>query len=391
MRPPRLPSFPVRVAAAAAVSAALLVLVLAAPAGAQNRTLDEQTFREFEQIVADFTTAERIQAWEAFLLKYPSSSFVPQVKRIIAELRGGGRPAPRPTPDPGTIPGSGGDPDLDFLDEPAPAEPPPRPRRTPMPVATPTPAPPNPFMDAGTGRPRPSTTASASRFDWDNPSGSSSSGSSVDNLSRRRTAAVRPPPTRRPPRTGGVGKATHTEVAFIAGFAPDEEYVRNVLFGMTAAQRFGRTWGVSVEAFGASNSETPLLRSLRNIGAEPEVISKYNFLAGATAEANVLSAIDAVTGQIPNRNDVYVRAGGGIVNTDLEICKEEGGQECAAPLFIQGVNFGYATAGIGHRFYFTPWLTFRSEVRGRIVLELIDGKTSPRSNIQINVGPTVVF
>lgn len=346
---------------------------------AQNRTMDEQTFQEFEEIVSDFTTAERIQAWEAFLQKYPSSTAVPRVKQIISELRGGRttRPTPRPTPV--------SDPDLDFLSEPEPEpEPTPRPtpRRVSRPVSTPTPAPANPFMDAGTGRPR-DTTASNNLI-WDGPAASATPSNS--SFPDRRGGITRPPR-----RSSGIGKATHTELALTVGFAPDETYVRNLLVGLTATQRFGRTWGASAEAWGASNSETPLLRSLRNLGAEPEVISKYNWIAGGSAEANVLSAIDRVTGQIPNRNDLYLRAGGGIVNTDLEICREEGGQQCAAPLFIQGVNFGYVSAGIGHRFYAMRWLTFRTEVRSRTVLELIDGKMTPRSNVQVNLGPTFVF
>lgn len=369
-----------------AVAAAL---ASAFPAFAQNRALDEQTFQEFEQIVADFSTAERIQAWEAFLQKYPQSTFGPQVKQIIAELRGEKRPAtPAATP-------KSTDPDLDFLaDAPGEAIAKPTPRATPKPVAsrpvaTPTPAPANPFMDSGTGRPRGGS--GTSEYSWNDrpaPTPTPAYASNADFGDRPRGGS---PITRPPRRSAGVGKATHTEVALTIGFAPDETYVRNYLVGMTATQRFGRTWGASVEAWGAQNQETPLLRNLRNLGAEPQVISKYNWIAGGTAEANLLSAIDAVTGQIPNRNDLYVRAGGGIVNTDLEICKEEGGVQCAAPLFIEGVNFGYATAGVGHRFYVTRWLTFRSEVRGRTVFELIDGKMTPRSNIQVNLGPTFVF
>lgn len=365
------------------------LLLFSAAANGQNKALDEQTFQEFEQIVADFSTAERISAWEAFIQKYPSSSYVPQVKQIIAELRGektATRPTPRPTP-------GSTDPDLDFLSEPTPT---PAPRATakpvvvatPRPIATPTPAPVNPFMDSGTGRPR-NTTAS-NNFVWDgnaSPTSTPSSVASNDGYRPDRRGGI----TRPPRRAAGIGKATHTEVALTVGFAPDETYVRNLLVGMTATQRFGRTWGASAEAWGASSSETPLLRSLRNLGAEPEVISKYNWIAGGTAEANVLSAIDPVTGQIPNRNDLYLRAGGGIVNTDLEICREEGGQQCAAPLFIQGVNFGYLTAGVGHRFYVMRWMSFRSEVRTRTVFELIDGKMTPRSNIQVNLGPTFVF
>lgn len=389
MRTPGTPKQWIRLLVVAAAFSAL-------PALAQNKALDEQTFHEFEQIVADFSTAERIQAWEAFIQKYPSSTFVPQVKQVISELRGEKRPTASATPKP-----KGADSDLDFLSEPSETPTPaPRPTQqpvvfapTPRPVATPTAAPANPFMDTGTGRPRGggNNTASTERYAWNTdggatPSSTPSAATGNDVYPDRRGGITRPPR-----RSAGIGKATHTEVGFTVGFAPDETYVRNILVGMTATQRFGRTWGASVEAWGAQSSETPLLRSLRNLGAEPEVISKYNWIAGGTAEANLLSAIDRVTGQIPNRNDLYVRGGGGIVNTDLEICREEGGVQCAAPLFIEGVNFGYLTAGLGHRFYVTRWMTFRSEMRSRTVFELIDGKYTPRSNIQLNLGPTFVF
>lgn len=365
----------------------LLVAASTVPALAQNAAQDEATFREFQQIVSDFSTGERIQAWEAFLQKYPSSTFVPKVKDIIAELRGEKRPAAAST----SSLGSGGDPDLDFLDDPVPTplavRPTPRPMATPRPIATPTPQMSNPFMDAGTGRPR-TNTASADGFSWGD-SGASDTGKPKP----PREVAPRIPRDNRPPRAmHGVGKASHTEVAVVAALAPTEDYVRNTLFGVTATQRFGRTYGLAVEVFGANSAETDMLRRLRTIGAEPEVISKINFIAGATAEANLLSAIDRVTGQIPYRNDLYVRAGGGLVNSDLEICKEQPtGDPCASPLFIEGVNFGYFAGGAGHRFYATRWLTFRTEVRGRMILELIDGEMTPRSDVQINLGPTFIF
>lgn len=370
----------------------LVVTTSALPAFAQSPAQDEATFLEFEQIVSDFSTAERIQAWEAFLQKYPSSTYGPKVRDIIAELRGEQRPSR-------SVVGSGGDPDLDFLDGPAPTPPPaPRatPRRpvasTPRPIATPTPQVANPFMDAGTGRAR-TNTASADGFSWNEPPPSGASSSPATSKPPREPAAPRIPRDNRPPRAmHGVGKATHTEVAIVAALAPTEDHVRNVLFGVTATQRFGRTWGLAVEVFGASSSETDTLRRLRTIGAEPQVISRINFLAGATAEANLLSAIDRVTGQIPYRNDLYVRAGGGLVNSDLEICKEQPtGDPCAAPLYIEGVNFAYVAGGAGHRFYATRWLTFRTEVRGRMILELIDGEMTPRPDVQFNLGPTFVF
>lgn len=351
------------------------------PAPAFAQSADETTFREFEQIVADFSPAEKIQAWEAFLQKYPKNGYVPKVREILSELKGEKpvvRPAPKPTP-------FTTDPDLSFLNDPTPTPTPvARPVSTPKPAPTATPRPkqePNPFLDGGNSNQGTRT----SSLGW----GENASRSKPDEFARPpRGGNTRTP---RPPRARGVGKASHTEIALIGAFAPDETYVRHMMGGMSATQRFGRIWGIQIEAYGATSQETPLLRSLRTLDLEPEVISKFNFMAGASVEGNLLSAIDAVTGQIPGRNDLFVRAGGGVVNTDLEICKQEGGQQCADPLFIEGVNFGYFSAGLGHRFYVTRWMTMKTEVRGRLVFELIDGEMTPRGNIQLNLGPTFVF
>lgn len=353
------------------LSGCAFALAFALAPDALAQSADEQNFREFQEIVGDFSTPEKIQAWEAFLQKYPSSSYVPQVRRIVSELKGEVPATAASAPARYTD-----DPDLDFLNDP------------PAPSMTPTPQPTPEFRAPPPRRAPPTRTARAggSRQEWGDAASRDSRPESFTQAGASR--APRPLPAGR---RGGVGKYGHTEVAVFAGIAPDEAYVRNILVGMSATQRFGRTWGVSVEGYGASSSETPLLGSLRDIDAEPEVLAKYNFMAGAAAEANLLSAIDAVTGQIPGRNDLYVRGGGGVLNADLEICKQEGSQRCAEPLFVSGVNFGYLTAGIGHRFYFTHWFAMRSEVRGRLVLELIDGNVTPRTNIQINLGPSFTF
>ncbi len=368
-----------------------------------TRAQDEQTFREFEQIVADFSPGEQVQAWEAFLQKYPGSSFGPKVREILAELRGE-RPAATPAPAVGLGSSDGvtTDEELDRIlgESAAPptrtspaASATPRPGPTPA-VATPLapriapPVRPSPFVsapDRGTGptaRERLATAEAGSRAA---PGGESARG--PDALG----GPSRPPRERPPARAAGVGKPTHTEVAGVVGFTPEETYVRHLLAGMTATQRFGRTWGIHVEALGAQHAETDLLVSLREAGTVPQVITSYNVMAGAFVEANLLSAIDRITGQVAGRNDLYLRGGGGVVNVDLEICKPQGPQPCDAPLYIDGANFGYGVLGLGHRLYVTRWLTLSTEVRGRLIFELIDNETTPRGNVQINVGPTVVF
>jgi hypothetical protein len=379
-----------------------------------SKAADEQTFKEFEGIVADFSVPEKIQAWDAFLQKYPNNSYAPKVREIVAGLKGEKKPAPvaTPTAAASTNPVTS-DPDLDFLNDGRAATPTPRPVATarpivPLPTPTPTPfvaaprptprptATPNAFMDSSVANKDPHGSA-GDRVSW-NDAGTGSSGpatgtSGADGFSGSRSnGSARPP--RIPPRPKNFGRESRnvwTEVAAFGGFAPDETYVRNVLAGGAVTLRFGRTWAIAVEGAGAQHSETPLLRSLRNLDAAPEVISKYNFIAGAVLQANMLSALDPMGGGLDGRNDLYVLGGGGIVDTNLEICKQTGGVKCASPLFINGVNFTYLTAGVGHRFYVTDWLLVRSEIRGRIVFELIDGAMSPRANVQINFGPSVLF
>ncbi|HVO30483.1 MAG TPA: hypothetical protein VMV18_07095, partial [bacterium] len=346
-------------------------------AQANKNAQDEAAFKEFEGIVADFSTPEKISAWEAFLQKYPNSSYVPKVKDIIAELKGEKKAAAVvPAATPAGTPYN--DPDLDFLNGAATPTPAPvvRPTPHPLPPATPTP------VAAATPRPTPRPTPSPSlldspdsgrktdRFSWNDSGTSSGSGSpsssssdhtersaSRDDSSVHSSRSFDPPPPR-VPRTRynpnrGIGTPYHFEVSPYVGISPDETYVRNLLYGVAVTEHFGPTWAVSFEGVGATDSETALLKSLRALNAEPEVISKYNWMAGGTVDINLLSAMDPVSNTIEARNDLYLHIGGGDLNTNLEICKQTGGVKCAAPLYINGVNFTWATAGVGHRFYVT--------------------------------------
>lgn len=398
-----------------ALASALVVAFFASPAPAfaapraggtrvaQNgkNAADEATFKEFQQIVADFSTQEKIQAWEAFLQKYPSSTYVPQVRQIITDLKSGGHAsAPAPAATPVTT-----DPDLDFLNDSPSPTPGPISTPRPTPVARATPPPDTGFLDSPStnngGSARPPAHENRVSFNdaggngggsgsW---SGSNSNGGGGGSArSHRGGNGFTPmPPRGRDPFSHGIERKYHVEISPYVGISPDETYVRNVLFGVSIAAHLGRTWAFSLEGVGSQDSETPLLRSLRNLDAEPEVISKYNFMAGATVQANMLSAMNPVTNAIEGRNDLYVHLGAGDLNTDLEICKQTNGVKCASPLFINGVNFTWLSAGVGHRFYFTKHLLFRTEVRGRLVLELIDGNTNPRANVQVDLGPSFLF
>lgn len=384
----------ISVLATAVVVAVFSAAAIAAPP-APSHAADEQSFKEFEQIVADFGPSEKVQAWEAFLQKYPGSSYVPKVREILADLKG---EKPKTAPTPAAIVST--DPDLDFLNEKPNATPRAVATATPRPVAiaTPTPRPPAPkptpavvasngFLDGGTPTPPPKS----DRFSW-NESGNSDR--AVERVPE--TRAYEPPRSPRP-RGGngfgdrGIGRANHTEISPFVGISPDETYVRNLLVGVSVSEHFGRTWSFALEGAGSQDSETPLLRSLRNLDAEPEVISKYNYVAGATVGVNLLSAQAPISNAFDGRNDLYIHGGGGVVNTNVEICKQTGGTRCAAPLFVNGVNFTYAAAGVGHRFYFTKHFLFRTEIRGRLIFELIDGKTTPRPNVQIDLGPSFLF
>lgn len=180
------------------------------------------------------------------------------------------------------------------------------------------------------------------------------------------------------------------EVAPFVGAAPGEPYIRHSMFGAQAGVHVGRYVVLEGEAAAFASTETPLLGSLRDLDATPEILSSHNYMIGGGLAFNLVSSGNELLGT-SLRNDFFVRAGGGIVNTDLEICYEDNGVKCAEPFYINGANFVTLNAGLGHRFYVMKWLALRTDVRYRTVLELIDGVTRPRNNFQLNLGASVVF
>jgi hypothetical protein len=91
------------------------------------------------------------------------------------------------------------------------------------------------------------------------------------------------------------------------------------------------------------------------------------------------------------KHEFFVRAGGGIVNTDLEVCYQDNGAACAEPVTIDGANFWYVDGGLGHRFFLVKWAAIRTDIRYRTVLELIDGVNTPRGAVDLRLGAAFVF
>ena len=180
------------------------------------------------------------------------------------------------------------------------------------------------------------------------------------------------------------------EVAPFVGGAPGEPYIRHSMFGAQAGVHVGRYVVLEAEGAAFNATETPLLGSLRDLDATPEILSSHRYMMGGGVAFNLVSSGNELLGT-SLRNDFFVRAGGGIISTDLEICYEDGGVKCAEPVYIDGASFVTLNAGVGHRFYVMKWLAVRTDVRYRTVMELIDGVTRPRNNFQLNLGASVVF
>jgi hypothetical protein len=299
------------------------------------------------------TPAPKVAAAEPSIFDSPVSSPAPQAK-----------PTPAPTPD------------LSIFD-------PPKARAVATPAPTPVPQRAVVAAPIPTPTPAPKPAAEPSFFD-------AQPQTRVAALSV--PAASRPARVRRAPvESDGEShrsffSSTHTELSLFGAMSPDETLVQNQITGATLTERFGRYWGLSLEGAASQGHETSLLQTLRAANKPPEVISRFKYLAGAAVKLNALSAIDT-TGRLSDRNDLFLSAGGGIVNTEVDVCKAG----CTSTLVVPSINFEYATIGVGHRFYLTPWLAIGSEFRERVVFEVIDGAVKPRTNLQINVGPSVTF
>lgn len=415
-------------------------LLLAGPAHAAPSQQDTDTYKQFEETVADLAVPDKIETWEAFLKKYPHSSFAPQVKKMVADLKAGKAPAAAPTAAPVVVavaPSSTPrpaatplDPDLSFLYEsPAPASTPSRastpapkaaaepsifdssssspsayqaPKPTPAPTpdlsifdppkaraaATPAPTPvPAPQRAVAVATPTPAPKPAAEPSFFDAQPQTRVAAVSVPAASRPRPVrAVRAPVESEGDSHRSFFSSTHTELSLFGAMSPDETLVQNQITGATLTERIGRYWGFSLEGAASQGHETTLLQTLRAANKPPEVISRFKYLAGVAVKLNALSAIDT-TGRLSDRNDLFLSAGGGIVNTEVDVCKAG----CTSTLVVPSINFEYATIGVGHRFYLTPWLAIGSEFRERVVFEVIDGAVKPRTNLQINVGPSVTF
>lgn len=420
--------------------------LLSAPRAAAATPQESEQYALFVDSAADLDKAEQIAMWEAFLLKYPRSPYAANARATIAELKGErpapapakALPAPAPKPAPAKVASAKPaaapadyDPDLAFLYEDAPAKAP-APKAVATPEAAPAPAPevfttpepaptpvakpraaatpePSFFAPEPTPEPRRAPPAAAAASVWDAPAESPSSSASMwdepapsprqekkrkkaesrelamASANPPRSSAARP----RPPRPATQGAWLDTEVAvfrslsYVDASAPGaEQYVQSAFTGVEVSRRLGSRLSLEVEGAAAESVETAELRTLRAQGRQPRVITKFNFAVGGGAQLGVLAP--------GGRNDLFVLGGGGIVNSDVEACKK-GDAQCETSLKFDGVNFTYAMAGVGHRFYATSRIAFHTELRTRIVFEKVDGATNPRNALQLNVGPSFSF
>ena len=159
--------------------------------------------------------------------------------------------------------------------------------------------------------------------------------------------------------------------------------MQSSLTGIEVSRRFSDRFAFEVEGAAATSEETDTLRTLRAQGRKPLVISKFNYAAGGGVQFGVLPR--------GGRNDLFVTAGGGLINSDVEVCKKTTEDAPCETLYFKGVNFDYAMAGIGHRFYVTSRVALHTELRGRYVFEKVDGDMNPLGSFQLNIGPSVSF
>ena len=394
-------------------------------ASGQPTAQEAEQFSIFYDAAADLDSAGQISTWEAFLKKNPRSPFAAKARENIAELRGerpkAAAPAPKPAPvrmastKPAAAPDDY-DPDLAFLYEDAPSktvsspvaiatpEPEPAPTAAPRPVAKPRPAP-TPAEPSYFGSPE-TEVGSAQTSVWDAPAPppSSASGSSWDDAPapapRKKTTSRSPDElAMASPKASRVGSATprpqrqsrpvarrewrDTELAAFHARSFGEQYVQSSLTGLEVSRRFGDRIALEVEGAAAASEETDTLRTLRAQGRQPVVIAKFNYAAGGGVQFGVLAP--------GGRNDLFVLAGGGVVNSDVEICKKTTEGAPCETLYFKGVNFDYAMAGVGHRFFVTSRIALHTELRGRYIFEKVDGDTNPRGSFVLNVGPSVSF
>lgn len=401
-------------------------------AAVQPTAQEAEQYSIFYDAAADLDSAGQVSTWEAFLKKYPRSPFAAKARENIAELRGERPPAAAPAPKPAPVriastkPAAAPadyDPDLAFLyeDAPAPAAttnkavsapvgiatPEPEPTPAPRPVAKPRPAP-APAEPSFFGSSE-SEAVNAQTSAWEAPAPPASSGSPWDDApapapaaaprkksksrssevamaspspksSRVASAAPRP---QRQPRPVARGEWRDTEIAAFHARSFGEQYVQSSLTGLEVSRRFGGRFAVEVEGAAAASEETDTLRTLRAQGRQPVVITKFNFAAGGGVQFGVLAP--------GGRNDLFVLAGGGVMNSDVEVCKKTTEGAPCETVYFKGINFDYAMAGVGHRFYVTSRIALHTELRGRYVFEKVDGATNPLGTFQLNIGPSVSF
>lgn len=380
------------------ISALLLTgsLVLGAPGSKSHAApapsaAEVEEYSTFEEAAADLDKPAKISTWEAFLERNPSSPFAPKVRTMIAELKGR-KAAPKPPQNEiaSTAPAAAtvtDDPDLSFLYEsPARAVPPAATEAVAAPAIFPTPTP-EPAPAAAPEEPSIWDAAPAKA-----PAAPKQKRLAANTNTRaprmREVARAHGPRTRRAP-TPAVSRSM--ELAVFHGFSPadagsgfgTEAYVTNSLTGVTLSRHITPAIALEVEGAAARPAETTLLQGERAQGRQPAVLTKLNYVAGAGVQLGILSG---------SRNDLFVHGGGGVVDANLEVCKPgPGNVPCEKPLFFEHVNFEYATVGAGHRFYVTSRIALHTELRGRLLFEKIDGVTTPRAAVMLNIGPSVSF
>lgn len=398
----------------------LCVALIASAVGvvfdARAQETPEQIFTEFKQIVSGFPRGEQIASWEAFIMKYPDSPYVSEARAIIASLKSGRSPRtsttsartsrPRDDFDFGDDSADDGDIDaqdidLDFVESTA--------DRAASASGDES------FFNEGGGaagsgfddtgfsndgfeKPAGVQSDPSDKFFGDvepSPAGKPNEKAKVERSANREERLGRRSPRRNSTHSWGshtersnLRRAYVIEVAPFAAMSPDEPYVRNTILGAHAGVHVGERWFAEAEVAGVIARQTALLLELKEIDAQPEVLMGHRFMFGAGGGYKLYTGPNAFDG---GGHDIFARASMGFTYSDVEVCYENtDGIKCATPQVVSGF-FPYGTVGVGYRYYFSPNLGLRADVRYRGVLEIVDANVHPRGNFQLNLGASFSF
>lgn len=180
------------------------------------------------------------------------------------------------------------------------------------------------------------------------------------------------------------------EIAAVVGYVSNDPFNRIIVPGVSVAYHYGEHSAIEVHAGYGMYSPKQLLSQVRQKTArDPAVVSRPQFFVTGNYMWTPIYGKLAAFGEVVLHYDLFVLAGGGIVNDEIETNTTT--QNGVVVKTISNKIFPATNAAIGQHIFFSKRTALRVEIRPYVFWEQIDNKWDPNGDVQVLTGFSFLF